>query len=456
MAAIEPKTYKVFQRAQLEQLPEVCRLTAGQRLAIKAVSAVLPFRVNNYVVENLIDWGNIPDDPMFQLLFPQEGMLATEDFRAMADLVRAEAPAEQVRVEARAIQMKLNPHPAGQVELNVPKLGDSAVPGVQHKYRDTVLLFPSEGQTCHSFCSYCFRWAQFVGLEDLKFANREAGVFTSYLHRHPEVSDVLFTGGDPLTMRTTVLRRYVEPLLTPELAHINTIRIGTKATAFWPYRFVTDSDADDLMRLFEQIVQSGRHLAIMCHYSHPRELETPVAQAALRRILSTGAVVRCQAPLIRRVNDNPEVWNALWRAQVRLGAIPYYMFVERDTGPKSYFEVPLAEGLDIFQRATASLSGLGQTVRGPVMSATPGKVHVVGVTELQGEKVFALKFQRARNPAWLGRLFFARYDAKASWLDHLRPAFGQERFFFEEGEPRAQAQNWLPPLSAATAPPPFA
>jgi hypothetical protein len=142
--------------------------------------------------------------------------------------------------------------------------------------------------------------------------------------------------------------------------------------------------------------------------------------------------VRCQAPLIRHVNDDPEAWAALWRKQVRLGAVPYYMFVERDTGPRSYFEVPLARAHAIFRDAFASVSGLARTVRGPSMSAKPGKVVVDGVAEVAGQKVFALRFLRGRDTSWVGRPFFARYDPRATWLDQLVPAFEGE-FFFERG-----------------------
>jgi L-lysine 2,3-aminomutase len=242
---------------------------------------------------------------------------------------------------------------------------------------------------------------------------------------------VLFTGGDPLIMKTAVLRKYIEPLLAPELDHIVSIRLGTKATAYWPHRFITDSDADSLLALFEKVRRAGKHLAIMSHYSHPREIETPAAQAAVRRIHDTGAVTRCQAPLIRHVNDDAMKWADLWRLQVRLGMVPYYMFVERDTGPKNYFEVPLARALEIFTTAWRRVSGLARTVRGPSMSATPGKVVVDGTAEVAGEKVFVLKFIQARNPDWVGKPFFARYDPEATWLDDLRPAFGEKQFFFE-------------------------
>ncbi len=124
----------------------------------------------------------------------------------------------------------------------------------------------------------------------------------------------------------------------------------------------------------------------------------------------------------------------MWRLQVRLGLVPYYLFVERDTGPKHYFEVPLAEAHEIFVRAFRQVSGLARTVRGPSMSATPGKVVVLGTQEFRGEKLFVLSFLRGRRREWVGRPFFARFDPRATWLDQLQPAFGERRFFFEDDD----------------------
>lgn len=121
----------------------------------------------------------------------------------------------------------------------------------------------------------------------------------------------------------------------------------------------------------------------------------------------------------------------MWRKQVGLGCIPYYMFVERDTGPKNYFEVPLARAHEIFRRAFHAVSGLARTVRGPSMSATPGKIQIDGVAEIAGQKVFVLSFLRGRNRQWVRKPFFARYDASACWFTDLKPAFG-DAFFFED------------------------
>lgn len=428
----ESRKYKVWLRRDIDRIPELRRIPPERLLEMKAVAAVLPFRANNYVVEDLIDWGEIPSDPIFQLAFPQPEMLDARDLGRMVDLIRAGAAEARITAAARQIQLAMNPHPSGQLEMNVPRLDGEPLPGLQHKYRETVLFFPSQGQTCHAYCTYCFRWPQFVGIDELRFAAREAARLADYLRVHPEVNSVLLTGGDPMIMRAPVLRRCIEPLLDPALDHLMSIRIGTKSPAWWPYRFTSDPDADETLRLFEEIVARGRHLAIMAHWTHPRELETPVAQEAVRRIRSTGAVIRCQAPIVRHINDSSEVWTALWKRQILLGMVPYYMFVERDTGPKNYFEVPLARALEIFQTAWRRMSGLGRTVRGPSMSATPGKVLVDGVAEIGGEKVFVLKMIQGREPLWVNQIFFAKYDPEATWLDQLRPALGARSFFYDQ------------------------
>ena len=426
--------YQALTRKHLDKVAGYGKVTADDLFAMRVVSTVLPFRTNRYVTEYLIDWDRIPDDPVYQIVFPQRGMLEEDDFRRMADLLLREAPAQEVERAAAEIRARLNPHPAGQQEFNIPSDEGEVFEGLQHKYRETVLFFPSQGQTCHAYCTFCFRWAQFVGDKELKISSKDAEGLHRYLAAHPAVSDVLITGGDPMIMKTRVMEGYLRPFIEdPALAHVQDIRIGTKALTFWPHRFVHDDDADDLLRLLDDVVRSGRHVAIMAHFNHWQEMRTDVVREAIRRIRSTGAVIRSQAPLLARINNDPDVWAQMWREQVRLGIIPYYMFVERDTGPRQYFEVPLARCWEVFRGAVQQVSGLARTVRGPSMSATPGKVEVLGVQEVAGEKVFVLRFLQGRDPDWVGRPFFAKYDPDAMWLDQLEPAFGAESFFFEDG-----------------------
>ena len=281
----------------------------------------------------------------------------------------------------------------------------------------------------------------------MKIATDDMARVTAYLRDHPEVTSVLITGGDPMIMGAEVLRRYIEPLLDPRLDHIESIRIGSKSLAYWPQRFVTDPDADETLRLFEQVAQSGRVLAFMAHFSHPRELEPPLVVEAVRRIRAAGAVIRTQAPLIRGINDDAADWAAMWRSQTRMGMVPYYMFVERDTGPQGYFAVPLARGYEIYRDAFRTVSGLARTVRGPSMSATPGKLCVDGIAEVAGEKVFALHMIQARDPDLVGKPFFARFDPNAIWLSDLEPAFAS-RFPFE-GDPQELPGLWAPAVFEA-------
>ncbi len=427
------RRFQLYLARDLDEMEVLSRLPEETRFEMKVVSSVLPFRVNDYVVRDLIDWSRVPDDPIFQLTFPQRGMLSERDFERMAALHRRGATRQEIQALAGELRRGLNPHPAGQMQMNMPRDDDGEViDGIQHKYRETVLFFPSQGQTCHAYCTFCFRWAQFVGDRDLRIASTEAGALQRYLLSRTDVSDLLMTGGDPMVMNTSKLAAYLEPLTEPRFEHLQTIRIGTKSLTYWPYRYVTDDDAEDLLELFEKLVSAGKHVAVMAHFNHRREFSTPIAREAIRRIRETGAEIRAQAPLLRRINDDASVWADMWRDEVRLGIVPYYMFVERDTGARHYFEVPLARAWNIYRDAVQQVSGLGRTARGPSMSAAPGKVEVQGVAEIRGEKVFVLRFLQGRNPDWVQRPFFARFDPDATWLKQLRPAFGESRWFWTD------------------------
>ena len=432
--------FKAVTRSNITASPEWENLDSDIREGIEVVSAVLPFRANRYVMEELIDWDAAPDDPIFRLTFPHRDMLETGDFDRIRDLLKAEdkdALAEAVK----DIRYKLNPHPAGQTTHNVPMLDGEPIPGVQHKYDQTVLFFPAQGQTCHAYCTFCFRWAQFVGLSDLKFANRDAQQLAGYLRNHPEVTDVLFTGGDPMVMKAKVFATYIDAILEdPELQHVQNIRIGTKSLGYWPQRYVTDQDADDMLRIFDRIVASGRTVAIMGHYSHPVEFSTAVADEGIRRIRQTGTNIRMQSPLIRRVNDSSATWAELWQTGVRLGCIPYYMFVERDTGARGYFEVPLTKCHKIFREAYQQVSGLSRTVRGPSMSAFPGKVHILGEREIGNEKAFILQYLQCRKGELVRQPFMARFDPEATWFDQLVPFTEADQPFFPEYWDKSMAE----------------
>jgi KamA family protein len=314
----------------------------------------------------------------------------------------------------------------------VPMIEGEKLYGMQHKYRQTLLFFPSQGQTCHAYCTFCFRWPQFVGMNDLKFASKEAEHLVKYIQEHTEVTDVLFTGGDPLIMKTKYLETYIRPLLNAKIENLKNIRIGTKALAYWPYRFLTDDDSDDLLKLFEDIKKADKHLAFMAHFNHPVELGGKAIQEAIKKILCAGAVIRTQSPVLNHINDEADLWAEMWKKQVSLGCVPYYMFIARNTGAQHYFSIPLVNAWKIFRDAYQSVSGICRTVRGPSMSCLPGKVQLLGINEIKDEKVMVFRMIQGRNPNWVARPFFAKYDEEAIWYTDLKPAFGEDKFFFTD------------------------
>ena len=433
-----PIPFQNFTKSSIEPLlTKHCKVSPSFIKEVQAASHVYPFRANNYVVDELIDWNNVPNDPIFKLTFPQPQMLFDSDMERVLKLMENgdDTPQnrELIRREAIQIRKDLNPHPAKQKELNVPRINNKIYDGIQHKYKETMLFFPSEAQWCHSYCTYCFRWAQFteVGSEQ-QFKSKDTEKLQKYIKNNKQLTDILFTGGDPAVMKTKIWKRYLEPLVDDknkkDFEHLTTIRIGTKSLTYWPYRYTHNDDADELLSLLEKCSNAGKHVTIQAHFTHPQELSTPQVEDAIRRLRMTGANIRSQAPIVKGINDDASIWEEMWRKQISLGIIPYYMFIERDTGPKHYFELPLVKAYQVFKEAVSRVSGVARTVRGPSMSCEPGKVAVMGIIN----DMMILQFLQARDPKWMKNPFLAKYDPTATWLDDLQPYDGSESFFYQK------------------------
>jgi L-lysine 2,3-aminomutase len=444
-----PPKFKPYTRQTIFLARQWQWMSADQREAVQVMSHVMPFRTNQFVLDQLIDWHNVPDDPIFRLTFPRRDMLPAEEYAQLRELVLVKKNEAAIADMARRIQVRMYPRRASQATHDVPVLEDMPQRGLQHKYAETVQFFPSAAQTCHARCTDCGRRLRFGTMEAIQPDARAKAGLVAYLRAHPEVSDVLLTGGDPLAMPTNALAECIEPLLAPELAHIRSIRINTRSVAWWPHRFVTGSDSGDLLRLFERVAASGKHLAIMGHYNHPVELRNAVAQQAVRRLVGSGASLWMQGALMRHVNDDPASWAELWGTGARLGAIPHNMFTGRDMGPRDHFSVPLARAHEVFHAARQTLPGLAGSLDGPSMSISAGKVVISGIASINGEQLFALQFRAARNPDWTRRPFFARFDPDATRIDQLVPAFGHKQFFFETANAGATPPGQVIPIVPA-------
>jgi KamA family protein len=405
--------FKSYTLGQLEKIPQLSGLSEEQMEEIRIVSSIYPFKTNNYVLEKLIDWNNIPDDSIFRLNFPHKEMLLPEDFKQLKE-IRTNGTDQEIKDVIYNIRMKLNPHPAGQTDLNSAFIKEDKLEGIQHKYTDILLFFPSQSQTCHAYCTFCFRWPQFINDLDFKIQSKEIQPLLEYLDRNPQISEVLFTGGDPMIMNSRVLDSYIEPLL--KVDSIKTIRIGTKALSYWPYKFTTDEDAEGMLNVLEKITKAGKHLGFMAHFNHPKELEPPVVKEAIDNLIKIGATIRTQSPLLRFINNSAETWTIMWEKQVQLNCIPYYMFLPRDTGAQHYFAETLERAHEIYTEAIRNCTGLASTAKGPVMSMTDGKVEILDVKD----DLYTLRYIKHRDNSKTFKVFTAHpIKPKPMWIGDL-------------------------------------
>jgi KamA family protein len=416
------KSYGIKELSSISQLNSIDQQLIDD---IKVASEIYPFKTNNYVVDNLIDWSNWRTDPIFRLNFPDRKML-TDTVYEKIKTSKGNIPETEYNDLIHNIRLGLNPHPAGQMDLNTPYYDSARLDGLQHKYQKTVLFFPSQGQTCHAYCTFCFRWPQFVNDSTMKIQAREIKTLLIYLRENPQISEVLFTGGDPMIMNSATLSKYILPIL--DIPHIQTVRIGTKALSYWPFKFVTDDDSTKLLQLFSHVIGNGKHLALMAHFNHPVELSTPIIKEAISKLTGIGVTIRSQGPLLKNINNNARTWSEMWELQVHLGCIPYYMFLPRDTGAQQYFSETLQNAHKIFTDAIQNTAGLCKTVRGPIMSVTQGKLELLDIHD----DAFFLRYIQHRNPKMAYKVFLARSKRPDPiWFDDLAPYDNSYDKFFK-------------------------
>lgn len=355
----------------IEQVPNI---PVSELAKLKRVAERYVFRVNDYYLE-LIDWDD-PNDPINQLVIPRE--------EELNDWGKLDASNEESVTVAR---------------------------GVQHKYRDTVLLLCNE--VCGAYCRYCFRKRLFMDENDEVTNDVSAGL--AYIEKHPEVRNVLLTGGDPLLMSTRRLVEIFEALRA--IPHVEIIRLGSKMPAFDPWRLVNDQALQSALRKYST---PEKRIYLMAHFDHPREL-TPEAVNGIACFIENGVICVNQCPLIKGVNDDPGVLEEMYRKLSYIGCPPYYLFQGRPTAGNEPYEVPLVRGWQIFAEAMRHGSGLARRARF-VMSHETGKIEIVSVDQ----KHIYLRYVRSKYDALRGEFRVYHRDDDAYWLDQLVPIGGQE------------------------------
>lgn len=352
----------------ITRLDRIDGLSDGERRKLEAVTDKFAFRVNDYYL-SLINWDD-PDDPIRRIVIPDERELEVEG--------RLDASDE----EAYTI-----------------------VPGLQHKYSYTALLLVND--VCGAYCRFCFRKRLFMHIADEVTRDISEGI--EYIKEHPELNNILLTGGDPLLMSTKKLDAILSRLR--EIDHVRIIRIGSKMPAFNPFRILDDPE---LLKMFERHCDDDRKLYLMAHFNHPREL-TAEARRAMAMTAKTGVVTCNQTPLLRGVNDDPKILGELFNELSYIGVPPYYLFQCRPTLGSKMFAVPLEEGFDIFERARMLCSGLAKRARF-VMSHSTGKIEIVGKTK---GHVY-MRYHRAAEPQEKARFMVFKSDPGTYWFDDYK------------------------------------
>lgn len=347
---------------KLERIPE---LKEEELIELQPVGERFVFRSNEYY-QSLIDWDD-PNDPIRRIVMP-----SVSELNEWGDLDASDEASYTV------------------------------VPGVEHKYEDTALLLVNN--VCGAYCRFCFRKRLFMHDNDEVVRDISEGL--KYIAAHEEITNVLLTGGDPLIMSTAKLERIISSLR--RIDHVHIIRIGTKMPAFNPYRIINDPS---LLEMIRKYTTDDKKIYIMAHFNHPREL-TDVAIKGMNLLREAGAITVNQTPMVRGLNDEPEVMFQLFRKLSFIGVPPYYVFQCRPTLGNESYSVPIEQAFDVFEKARSNCSGLAKRARF-VMSHSSGKIEMVGKTE---DSVF-FRYHRAADPRHNERFMVFRRNPEAYWFD---------------------------------------
>jgi KamA family protein len=357
----------------LTDIDKLIQIPEEERKKLKKITEKFVFRVNDYYL-NLINWDD-PDDPIRKLVIPN-----TDELQEYG---RWDASDEDTNY---------------------------VVPGCQHKYKSTALLIVSE--VCGAYCRYCFRKRLFRN--DVKEAVTDVEPGLKYIAAHPEINNVLLTGGDSLILGTPRLKSILKRLR--EIDHVKIIRLGSKLPVFNPMRIYED---EELLETIRQYSTPEKRIYIMAHINHPREI-TPEAVRGIEALHNAGAIVVNQTPVLRGINDDPQVLGELLDRLSWAGVTPYYFFVNRPVAGNRAFVLPLKEVYDIVEQAKARTSGLGKRVR-LAMSHTSGKIEILAI---ENGKAY-LKYHQSRDNEY-GKFMVLDCPPDAAWFDDLP---GSEKYW---------------------------
>jgi len=259
-----------------------------------------------------------------------------------ASLIRRPDPSDPVfRMSVPQLQELVDPPFLSPDPLE--ECRDMPVPGMVHRYPDRVLVIATT--TCSMYCRHCTR-KRVAGTRESTISRRRLDQVVAYLSQHPEVTDVIVSGGDPLTMATDQIEMVLAGLR--QVPTVQIIRIGTRTPVVLPQRIT-----DELC----QVLRRYHPIWVNTHFNHPNEL-TPESAAACAKLADAGIPLGNQSVLLRGVNDQPQIMEQLCRGLVRMRVRPYYMYQCDLVRGVEHFRTPLSRGMEIMEYLRGRLSGL--------------------------------------------------------------------------------------------------
>ncbi len=220
--------------------------------------------------------------------------------------------------------------------------GDSPVPNLTHRYPDRVLFLVSP--VCASYCRFCTRRRKVGDPEKIPLNQYESAF--AYISAHPEIRDVILSGGDPMMLSDRRLEYIFQRLRA--IPHVEIIRLGSRITSHLPERITPE---------FCAMVQKYHPVYMNTHFDHPSEL-TPAAVAALGRLANAGVPLGCQTVLLRGVNDDVATMKELMQKLLRARVRPYYLYMADQVAGGEHFRTTVQKGLEIIQALRGWTSGL--------------------------------------------------------------------------------------------------
>ncbi|CBL45465.1 Conserved hypothetical protein [gamma proteobacterium HdN1] len=217
--------------------------------------------------------------------------------------------------------------------------------GLLHKYQSRVLIIA--GSACAINCRYCFR--RHFPYEDNQLSQAQFDELIQHLETHPEVNEVIFSGGDPLINSNARLQRWVDALLL--LPQLKRIRFHTRTPVVVPARI-----DEGLLALFRSIAQSGRNAILVVHSNHPSELDHHF-DTAMRKLRDAQVTLFNQAVLLRGVNDHVDAQAALSERLFDAGVLPYYLHLLDPVAGAHDFSIHDTEAFELYRQMAARLPG---------------------------------------------------------------------------------------------------